>query len=100
MKPPTVLPGRQWTATTIGCAGDSLRHAIDANDALLDAHRLRCHRADALEQRDVQWQVAKLRSQCDGVCRKTGEHDADNKQQKKRADAVPAWRYAVAGVVD
>ena len=39
------------------------RHVVDANDVLLDAHLLRRHRADALEQRDALGQVAALRSQ-------------------------------------
>ena len=76
------------------------RHTVDANDVLLDAHLLRRHRADALEKRDVLGQVAALRSQCGGVCRKPGEHDAVDVQRVRRADAVPAAWHAVTWVVD
>ena len=40
-KPPTLLPGQQWTATAICCTDASYRYAVDANDVLLDAHLLR-----------------------------------------------------------
>ena len=104
MKPPTLLPSRQWTATTIDCAGDSFRYDPNCALPLEDAVRFGRAIADLNNDyfEDPTWGLngnRQVRAAIQAAAERAFDHHmAQAKQHQHKAQALHRHQPAAGAI--